>query len=934
MSVQLTLYPQNFQGFVNTSVVSLNQLSDSLYFVSLFSAVPTYGQAYVAVNGTPATTNWNSYCTATFTPPAVIFNWFLGEAYMVLYGGNGSMNISGTYQKLTNLIIGQTYEVLVDIKIPRAHNADVNNLYFGITGAGLVTPPQMMAGNNPPMQLFTDTTIAGWTDPITFVATQTEEIAAFTYGSSASPASPLSIGEIIVRKATVVTSDDGQLICDLYNEDLIPLTLSVDTFKNAGEKQQSYSKAFQLPATKHNNKIFENIFELTRDSMTLPLFNPYRQTRAVYKEDGHIIFQGFMRLIDVLNKNGEISYNVNLYSESVALASLMKAEKMSEIDLGELSHAYDRVNIFDSINGLLNLQSPLPLDSFANNTGVAGALTTNVLKYPVCNWDGQIAEQASLIQVGNGANVGMPSIEKLQTMFRPWIKIKYIIDRLFARHGFTYSSTFLNTAYFNRLFMDFNWGKEINWAERLTMGSVDFSSGLPVQSYAVFNTSNVVIMSDNNTFLTAGYDETTGIFTAPNSGIGYDIDATVTVTNNSTASLWFTIRWRHTAAIGGATTSIDIQTSWSNYLNIGETITLTTSITSAQPILINDTVAVYFFGSSSGTGTMDVDVPSTAMSGTISGATVISGVLINTQRGKLKQWDVFKGIMDMFNLVTLQDDSNPKNLIIEPYNDIFNAPSPTVIDWSEKIDTQEVKFKPMDLTQSTMFQYSEDKDYPFTVYKNALNGYLYGSLEWTVPSYTQVKGETKVEAKPFAATIVKPFFDSIPDWVGACIYKGNADATQFEGIDNKPRILYDVTGDLTEPRNTGGGEPLLGGVSYYVPPQNGQTGSNVFKTSIFSHVDNYPSTSADTDLNYGACQLIGIGVPPVNNLFTNYYEDYFYELYNPDTRTVNLKVLLTANDIVMFNFSDRIRIKNSHYRVSKINYKPNQLSDVEFILIK
>lgn len=928
MSVQLTLYPQNFQGFVNTSVVSLNQLSDNLYFISLFSAVPTYGQAYVAINGTPATTNWNSFCTPTLSPPTVNFNWFLGEAYMVLYGGNGSMNLSGAYQKLTNLIIGQTYEVLVDIKIPRPHNADVNNLYFGITGAGLVNPPQMMAGNNPPMQLFTDTTIAGWTDPITFVATQTEEIAAFTYGSSASPALPLSIGEIIVRKATVVTSDDGQLICDLYNEDLIPLTLSVDTFKNAGEKQQSYSKAFQLPATKHNNKIFENVFELTRDSMTLPLFNPYKQTRAVYKEDGHIIFQGFMRLIDVLNKNGEISYNVNLYSESVALASLMKAEKMSEIDLSELTHEYHRVNIFSSINGLLNLQNPLPIGTFA---GTAGATTTNVLKYPVCNWDGQIAEQASAIQIGNGANVGMPSIEKLQTMFRPFIKIKYIIDRLFAKHGFTYSSTFLNTAYFNRLFMDFNWGKEINWAERFTMGSVDFSSGLPVQNNPQFST-NTVIMSDNNTFVSAGYDEATGIFTAPNSGISYELNAVVRYTNNATTDIYSNLRWEHTDAISGVVTEIDAFSPPN--LTPNTSVVVATTITSAQPILINDTISVVLEHVGLGTGTVDIEIPSTAMSGTISGATVVSGTLMNTQRGKLKQWDVFKGIMDMFNLVTVQDESNPKNLIIEPYNDIFNAPNPTVIDWTEKIDAQEVKFKPMDLTQSTMFQYSEDKDYPFTVYKNALNGYLYGSLEWTVPSYTQVKGETKVEAKPFAATIVKPFLDSIPDWVGPCIYKGNADATQFEGMDNKPRILYDVTGDLTDPRNTGGGEPLLGGVSYYVPPQNGQVGANVFKTSIFSHVNNYPSTSGDTDLNYGACQLIGIGVPPVNNLFTDYYEDYFYELYNPDTRTVNLKVLLTANDIVIFNFSDRIRIKNSNYRVSKINYKPNQLSDVEFILIK
>ena len=35
-------------------------------------------------------------------------------------------------------------------------------------------------------------------------------------------------------------------------------------FKNVAEKVQSYSKAFNLPATKRNNQIFDNIFEITR----------------------------------------------------------------------------------------------------------------------------------------------------------------------------------------------------------------------------------------------------------------------------------------------------------------------------------------------------------------------------------------------------------------------------------------------------------------------------------------------------------------------------------------------------------------------------------------------------------------------------------------------------------------------------------------------
>ena len=70
--------------------------------------------------------------------------------------------------------------------------------------------------------------------------------------------------------------DNGQVIVDLYDDEDIPLSLSVDDFKNVAEQVQSYSKAFNLPATKRNNKIFDQIFEITR-SYDGVIFNPYRR---------------------------------------------------------------------------------------------------------------------------------------------------------------------------------------------------------------------------------------------------------------------------------------------------------------------------------------------------------------------------------------------------------------------------------------------------------------------------------------------------------------------------------------------------------------------------------------------------------------------------------------------------------------------------------
>ena len=64
-----------------------------------------------------------------------------------------------------------------------------------------------------------------------------------------------------------------------------------------------------------------------------------------------------------------------------------------------------------------------------------------------------------------------------------------------------------------------------------------------------------------------------------------------------------------------------------------------------------------------------------------------------------------------------------------------------------------------------------------------------------------------------------------------------------------------------------------------------------------------------------------------------YWRPYFNELYNPDTRTMTLKVNLSPGDINTFKFFDTVFIKNRLFRVNKIDYKPNDLATVEFILI-
>ena len=123
--------------------------------------------------------------------------------------------------------------------------------------------------------------------------------------------------------------------------------------------------------------------------------------------------------------------------------------------------------------------------------------------------------------------------------------------------------------------------------------------------------------------------------------------------------------------------------------------------------------------------------------------------------------------------------------------------------------------------------------------------------------------------------------------------------------------------------------------TYEYPAQNGVAGSTTQDSFLqFSHTTSVPAVGTNYDFVFGEQFLFtGVGVSPINNLFNLYWLPYYNELYNPDTRTMTLKLNLSAADINTFKFNDQVFIKQRVFRVNKIDYKPNDLSVVEFIMI-
>jgi hypothetical protein len=915
MSVQLIIYPQYFDGLNPLSGPGSEFMVDAINFVSVntssntTSVSGTLPQAYITPNTFYANT-WYRYGPAGTS---------LSVTTLQL-GGSGIND--GILQRLSNLVPQANYEVSVDI----ASNA-AGFTFYQFTGNTQVQSTNITGTGVQTLQ---------------FTAQSDSDTVVFQLGGVVIINS-ISVSQIS-SAPTIGNTSNGQVILDLYENEDIPLTLSVDDFKNVAEQVQSYSKAFKLPATKRNNKIFDNIFEITRTVNGQGYtFNPYVKTRCELKQDGFILFEGYLRLIDIINKQGEISYNVNLYSEVIALADTLGDRTFSDLDFTELTHPYNRTQIQNSWD--------ISVGVTYTNASTSTFRETDTVAYPFCDWN------HSAIVV----NSDEMDITNLTDIFRPFLKVKYLIDRIFNQPNFpfSYTSDFFSTNEFDRLYMDFNWGSDVAPTQVDVSGGTNYGYyiygiGDPSGDIFLGTSFDVYQLSSNIPLIGGGppvaqYDMSTNTITGTAVGETYPFSYAYSVQNTDTSTRVVEFRILVTTTAGVQTT-FDV----SGPVNVGagqyHTFSGTETIILAS---IGDTIKFQVKADVvNKVKQSDVAFPSAgAFLGVQVGiSSITSGALLQNLRGETNQWQFLKGIMTMFNLVSIPDKDNPSNILIEPYSDVFiqdtNDPNSLTLaargiaqDWTDKIDQEEIKLEPLtDLNAKTIFKFAEDEDQAFKSYKIASGGFLYGSKIWdaTVAGSgleTLLTGEEEIIAEPFAATVIAPYMPQFSDLVVPSIYSYNADDGTSEGFDNLPRIMYRA--DSSTGNADSDGVQTLTNTTYNLPAYAGVSGAPMTTYLQFSHLSGIPASSNQSyDYHFGECQLLaGAGFPPMQNLFNLYWRPYMAELYNSDTRTMSVKVNLTPADIATFNLYDTVFIKNRQFRVNHIEYKPNDLAVVEFILI-
>jgi len=696
----------------------------------------------------------------------------------------------------------------------------------------------------------------------------------------------------MIRLIVLDQQNNTQQELDTFGSENVALTLQVDDVRNIENKNASYSKEFNLPATKRNNKFFEHYYDLNRYNTN---FNAYRNLKAFLYVDDVLVLEGFMRLINVLDKSTEISYTVVLFNDVANIIETLADATISDLDFTDINHQFSPSNIILSWN-----DDEVPL--------TAGG-TTNDVYYPLIN-DGQIYTDDSKIYIDHNKHYVLN------------LSLKYVLDKIFEYAGFSYLSSFFTSSPFTDIYFDIG-DESVNETPSLVItadtgsgtDAIGVNSGTDIGN-SFYNATAIDFV--NETGDTDGdFDHDTSVFTAP-----YDCNVNVsyTVAVGNEEEFMYGILMLHafidgeSFLIGGtyvqeapSAGSVYIVThtfTGTVYAEEGQTITFKWSRIGAPLMIYNSYTTI---------PTIELNVFNTATSGKII-----------AHRGDIKLADILKDIVTMFNL-TLESRGN-NTIVIEPYNDFIS--SGIELDWTNKVNINEHIIETLEIPRRIELNHAkEDDDYYHKQYKS-IHNIMYGTqrLEFDVDS-TDV---LNIELSVFSA----PFIKELDNTNINLQHRAKQDGNEFVSFDNKPRLIFKnpngfdidyIVYDINEGETFGAGYTTINNGTHF----DGSDDSNPPIPQL---------TADDNSLLFGYINptyIPTIGAQPLNTFYFKYWYDFLNEKYNV-TNGILLKceANLKPTDILNFSFANKVRIQDQIYRVNKIEYNTDRTSLAKVELLR
>ena len=710
---------------------------------------------------------------------------------------------------------------------------------------------------------------------------------------------------------------------DLYEQDPIKLTYSIEDIQTT-EAKSVFSRQFRVPATTHNYEFFKTAFEINGLD-----FDVTQKYEGIILDNGAEIIRGQFRMTKIFRseKTGKIDYECLFLGETRSFGSAVGDKLIVDLDFNEYSHVFDIDTVIDSWqaypegganDGIFDGDILYPLINFGNTYSDDGVpVYTDISGRPQGNPAGDHFTESGQALVAS--------------RFKPMIRAKVIWDKIFEAAGYTYSSQFLESDLFKKLYISAfgpeasltvldesigTWKVKNNFTQAglgvVPYDTFFFGQGLGFNTvtheYTVPSSINGVTVPAGSTF-TFGFS-CTGAFQGDDF-VGAQIQARLVKQSNGVIS--YPYQSNTESAAGNQSVNFYFGNSGINV--------------SVNP---GDKFWVEIFETGGG-----VDQAVIFPDGYFRVSNAIGGVQLSSNlKDDYKQIEFIKDIIAKFRLVMATDKLDRNNFIIEPWKDYIA--SGDYFDWTKKVDlNKDFVIEPLFFTQTEEIDFIDRED---DDYLNELNirefGEIFGTL--MVDSQNELlkgKREIKTNIPPTPITQIQRGrynnTDSANTFIIPHLYvvePGTDPDYPRQNLFMNPhtRLLF-YNGLKDTGLRTQSGNP---GKEWFTTDGVTETGHTNYP--MVSYYEQFPNTPNTLNLNWqlepGYIQTFGSTAP--NNpdvgvsCYTDYWSQYIESLYSKWARRVTIYIKLSSEDLRDFSFDDLIYIKDTYYYVEKIYDAP------------
>jgi len=740
-------------------------------------------------------------------------------------------------------------------------------------------------------------------------------------------------------------NNQWQLI-DLYEG--IPITVMIQEMDLTAldERKSYYSKQFVVPNTSNNAIIFEHYFEVNGID-----FNPLTKIECVVQYRGVDIFVGFLRLQAVIENPNYTDYELYIMGSVGDFASEIRDLTLQDLRWDDLQHELS--------------YSAITQSWYADSTEVNGLFGGKII-YPLINYGLPYQSNGDPVftyTFGETFSFDQASNPVPENTFKPAVRLKEIINRIFEKTNYTVSSEFFETENFKAIYTDtFQNGQlgvtvasavtnqnifrvytrnQILW-EKAT-GQKDFlCNTLGLDGYDPLN--NFVLGTTYN-YANPSNQRTAGYFIAPYTGqYGFNVKFNYDDGGTCGGNIKFQLVMRKSTNLAGLQNGPIIASSQQYELPTCGAVENINWFPQAT-LSPGEYVKVYILINQNNNNKANLRILPYSNYGITTPAPMwdlyespeLQGTqIVDLSLGfqQINCIDFLKALITMFNLVVVQDEVN-KTIIIEPFNWYFNEADRQEKDWTQRQDllssyrTEPLSF---DLPKEINWTYTKGSEEYLNKLFEDKNAYNYGRYKY-VSNNNILIGEQTYEL-PFAATPTTVVNGS-DNFIMPAVYR-EIDGTNLQPYSNKPHLFYWVGNRyayLDQYKNFPGYWYLTSGTTPVeqttYPCVSHLSSLDIYLTSLVSDL-NFQSTF-DFFGNYNT------QIPQFTqyNLYNSYWKDYIDNNFSPETRRLNGRFILKPDDIYDISLTDKIFVKDSFWRIEKITEASlNEYKSTEVSLIK